>query len=131
MSSAISSVRRCRAGVTSLEFGLIASGFLLFVLGAVQISLYLFTEQSLELLTGTVARGAIVGTVSTGCPTTLPSAIVIPPILVPANLSVCVTKTTPSGDIQIQVVSTYSFTFFLPILSGDSGMVSTKTTPLY
>jgi Flp pilus assembly pilin Flp len=131
MSSAFSSCLRSRDGTTSLEFAVIGGIFMLLMLGAFQLGIYLFTVQGLELLTGMVARAAIVGTVSPACPATLPSSVPIPPILAPAQLSVCVVKTNPSGDIQIQVTSTYQFAFFLPIMASDSGPVSQKTVPLY
>ncbi len=131
MSSAINSCLRSRRGVTSLEFGLVGGIFLLLMLGAMQLGLYLFTRQSLDMLTGLVARAAVIGTVSAACPATLPSSIPVPPILSSANLSVCVTRTNPNGATQFQVVSTYRFTFFLPILSGDSGVISEQVAPVY
>lgn len=131
MSSAISSCLRHRGGTTAVEFGLVAGVFVLMMLGAMQIGLYLFTKQALEELTGVVARGAVVGTVTSGCPATLPSTIAVPPLLTPANLQVCVTQTNSSGETQVQVISSYQFDFFLPIMAGDSGTVSESTAPLY
>lgn len=137
MSSATSRRRRRRlhrdrAGTVALEFGFIASGFLLMLLGTIEMARYLFTQQSLELLTGLVARAAVVGTVTPACPLTLPASIAVPPILSTANLSVCLTQPSQSGGkTEYQVTSSYTFTFLLPVFAKDSGMISTKTVPVF
>lgn len=132
MSSAINRLRRDRSGTAALEFAVIAPALLLVLLGTMEVSRYLFTEQSLELLTGQVARAAVIGTVTPACPLTLPASIRVPPLLQSANLSVCVTQSTPSGsEIQYQVTSTYNFTFLLPVLAASSGMVSAQTAPVF
>jgi hypothetical protein len=130
MSSAISSRRRASRGTVSVEFALVGASFMLLALGTIQVSLYVFTQQSLELLTGTVARAAVVGTVGAACPATLPSSIAIPPILAPARLTVCITRTTPNNETQYQVQGTYNFSFFLPILSQDNGPISATARAL-
>jgi len=135
MSSATSSWRRHllrdRSGVVTLEFGLIAAGFLLLVLSTIEISLYLFTQQSLQLITGQVARAAVIGTVTAGCPITLPSGISVPPILAGSSLRVCVTANNGGGQTSYVVTGSYNFTFFLPIFAANSGTISEQVSPKY
>ncbi len=132
MASGINRLRRDRSGIVSLEFALIAPGFLLMFFGTIEMGRYLFTRQSLELLTGQVARAAVIGTITPGCPLTLPASFSIPPMLAPGNLSVCVSQSTPAGsETQYQVTSTYDFTFFLPVFAASSGMISAKVAPTF
>lgn len=51
---------RDRRGATAVEFGFVALAFILLTMGTVELARYYFTLQSLRLLTGEVARAALV-----------------------------------------------------------------------
>lgn len=132
MSSVINRLRRDRSGAVALEFAVIAPSFLLMLLGTMEVSRYIFAQESLELLTGQVARAAVTGAITPACPATLPASIVIPPTLAPGSLTVCVVQSSPSGsNIEYQVTSSYNFIFVLPALSAAGGMMSAKTAPVF
>lgn len=80
---AIRSILRDRRGVAAVEFALVASGFLMLLLGSIEIGLLWWTRNGLQVTASLTARCAALGScadpkafaVSTAARWTLPNAI--------------------------------------------------------
>lgn len=119
-----------RAGVSSLEFGIVALLFLTVLIGCMDLGRYYLIEHSLRTIVAEAARAAQVNPSITGTidPTTA-SFAAIAPFIDNANLTLTVTQ-TPSfriGIRKITVTGSYAFTAFSPIWSALDGTISDKT----
>jgi Flp pilus assembly protein TadG len=115
-----------------MEFALVGAMFLLMIFAVLEVSLYFFTSQSLQTLTSLMARATQAGTVSAGCPATVPSSLSAQvPILKISSATICVTQATVSGQIQVTVTSTYPYSFISPLLPGQLGTISASSQILY
>jgi Flp pilus assembly protein TadG len=126
-----------RAGVTSLEFALVALVLLPLLISLFDLARYLFTIQSMQTLMTDVGRYAMVQpTNSERCSPFQDwisnTTVVIPPLLpdVP-NDQICssfLNLYTGLGVNQVQVTVTYPFSFISPWLTGlDSTLIQSTT----
>lgn len=129
------------AGVTSLEFAIVALGFFLILLSVGDLGRYFLTAHSLRTLTSELARATLIGCASLAPNGTynLPSsgtesvatAEVAVPFLLAANFtsgpSASCSKNA-SGAATITASASYNFTFVLPIFASASGPISSSTT---
>jgi Flp pilus assembly protein TadG len=123
-----------RAGVTTLEFGVVAMLFLMVLIGCMDLGRYYVIEHSLRTVVAEAARAAQVNSSLSGSidPTTA-SFTALAPFVDNANLNLTVTQ-TPSGRVsirQITVIGTYAFTAWSPIWSSLDGLISDQTVVWY
>jgi len=123
-----------RAGVTTLEFGVVALLFLTMLIGCMDLGRYYVIEHSLRTVVAEAARAAQANSSLSGSidPTTA-GFTAITPFVDNANLNLTVTQ-TPSGRVSIRkisVTSTYIFTAWTPIWSVLDGPISETTVLWY
>src|SRR5580658_3919504 len=107
-----------RAGVTSLEFGVVALLFLMVVIGCMDLGRYYVIEHSLRTVVAEAAREAWVNSSINGTvdPTTY-SFGAITPFVDNADLTLDVERSRAAlgGVKTITVTGTYTFTAYSPI----------------
>jgi Flp pilus assembly protein TadG len=126
---------RDRRGVAALEFALVASGFLMLLLGSIEIGLLWWTENGLQATAALTARCAALGScadpkafaVSTASGWTLPNAITNADVIVTAA-STC--HGSSGGYSQFTLV-TITSTVWSGILIAPLSGASLKATACY
>jgi Flp pilus assembly protein TadG len=125
-----------RAGVTSLELGIVALLFLMVLIGCMDLGRYYLTEHSLRTIVAEAARARLVGAIPNGTisgPTT-DSFAAIAPFVNNANLISLTVTQSPSfllGVTTITVTGDYQFTAWSPIWSSLNGTISEQTVIWY
>jgi Flp pilus assembly protein TadG len=123
-----------RAGVTSLEFGVVALLFLMMLIGCMDLGRYYVIEHSLRTIVAEAARAALVNpSIKDPIDLTTAGFAAITPFVNNANLTLSVTQPSsfPGGVNQIIVTATYVFTAYSPIWSSLDGTISESTELQY
>ncbi len=120
-----------RAGVTTLEFAVVALLFVTVQIGCMDLGRYYLVEHSLRTVVAETARAALVNTSVDGTiDTSTASFVGITPFINNANLTLSVTQhPTRPGITEISVTGSYAFTAYSPIWSSLDGTL-TETTVL-
>lgn len=121
------------AGVSSLEFAVIAALFFIMLIGSMDLGRYYLVEHSLSTMVAETARYALTHPSLQGSnidPTTVPVTTITPFVDTAGltNLSVLQSLGMP-GTNQISVSATYQFSAFSPIWNALNGPI-TETTKL-
>lgn len=123
-----------RAGVTSLEFGIVALLFLTVLIGCMDLGRYYLIEHSLRTVVAEAAREAWVNSSVEGTvdPTTF-SFGAITPFVNNANLTLTVTATplAKGGVRKIKVIATYDFVAYSPIWHSLDKTITESTVVWY
>ncbi|HET6239945.1 MAG TPA: TadE/TadG family type IV pilus assembly protein [Acetobacteraceae bacterium] len=126
-----------RAGVTSLEFGVVALLFLIVLIGCMDLGRYYLVEHSRRTIAAEAARARLVGAIGNiPNPTAGPysdSFAAIAPFTNDTNLTLIVTQ-TPSfklGVTETTATAFYAFTAYSPIWSSLTGKINEKTVWSY
>jgi Flp pilus assembly protein TadG len=125
-------VRRLgKAGVTSLEFAIVAVIFFTVVISGIDLGRYFFVAESLRTFASEAARQGLIYKTwqpqDETCPCANPSGgndlNTIVPILDPALLTLKVTQTSPTAATAytVTVTATYQFTAIVPVWAALSG----------
>jgi Flp pilus assembly protein TadG len=130
--------RRCRlgrAGVTTVEFAVVAQLFMTVLIGCMDLGRYYLIEHSLRTVVAEAAREVLVENKTTYNEMTVtPSSAnfgAITPIVDNNNLTLIVNQfPTRPGVTQITVTGTYAFTSYSPIWRALDGNI-TETTVLW
>lgn len=141
-------VLKSRAGVVSLEFGVIAAALLLLVFSCMDVGFYLFTEHALRAFVAETARAAqfnpdFGGTFSgKSALNATPVAGALPPLNL-AQLSLCVSQSaafsTYNGcgasvnlaNNNIVVKATYTYSALSPLWTALNGPMTESTMITY
>lgn len=122
--------RQRNAGTASLELALVLIGFLMLLLGTIDIARYLFTMQTVSFLADRAARAAVVnssfalGSVGESCPTVSGSTLpfTAPPFDPATTMCVLQNETaSQSGGYVVTVTVSAPFTSVTPGLSALTG----------
>jgi Flp pilus assembly protein TadG len=124
-----------RAGVTSLEFALVALLFLMLLIGCMDLGRYYLIVQSLRTVTAEAARAAQVNRFLIGPidPTTA-GITAITPFIDNADLTLTVAQTGSvgvPGINQVTVTAAYAFTPWVPLWNGLEGTINESTVLWY
>ena len=141
MSSACNNrTRRLRnAGVTSLEFGIVAATFMVLVIGCMDLGRYYIIEHSLRAFTSEAARAALANAslsasgAAMNTQASLSSLTSIVPFLDPSQLTLSITQNSYSTTtpITITVTATYQFTAFSPVWAALTGTITDSAQVTY
>ena len=118
----------CRKGTTSVEFALVGALFLALLIGTMEVGRFYLTQQSLREATAVAARRAMVDAAFSGCAAPLAEVAATTPLLNPASLTLCVTRTTSAGLTTLTVDAAYPFAAVLPMLRLDRTRLPDRTT---
>ena len=118
-----------RAGVTSLEFALVAALFFTVLIGCMDLGRYFLIAQSLRTVTAEAARLALVNGMWGQIDPTAYSFGAMTPLVDNANLTLTVTpKALALGGVRkLTVTATYVFTAYSPIWTVLNGTISEST----
>jgi Flp pilus assembly protein TadG len=126
-----------RAGVTSLEFGLVALLFLTVLIACMDLGRYYLVEHSLRTVAAEAARMYLTCYNSNGeracAPPTQAEYAAIAPFINNANLLVTVGQTSTvrsGGGIEFTATAKYTFTSYSPIWTVLNSTIS-ETTVLW
>lgn len=100
-----------RRGVTALEFALCGPIFIMMMVGALDLSRYWFTAQSLRNAVAEASRKAMVDSTLTGCN---PASLAGSRPGLGNRLQLCITRGTVSGMSQLTVTGSTDFRFAIP-----------------
>ena len=107
---------RCRKGTTSLEFAIIGSLFFMMLIGTIEVARLYFTQQSLREITAAAARQAMIDSSLSGCTRPATAVAAMTPVLRPALLNLCVTRTTSAGLTTLTINATYPVSTVISVL---------------
>ena len=128
------------AGVTSLEFAIVALVFLSLIIGCMDLGRYYIIEHSLRSFASEAARAALANTTMSASSSNAMSyysgqawsgsLTAIVPFLDPAILTLNVSQNpNTTGVVSIDVTATYQFTAISPIWNSLNGTL-TETTKI-
>lgn len=130
-----------QAGISSLEFAVAATGFLMLLLAGIDFGRYFFTVHSLHTLTEEAARAALIDSTQHNCANVCGSPVsstelatlgAAAPFLNTSQLVLAVTQSSSSGVTTISVAASYPFSFITPVLaSAWNGALSDATQISY
>lgn len=149
--SALRRLARDRAGASALEMAMIMPVLFAMLIGVMELGRYVFTVQSLRTVTAEAARMAVVdrgssGTVDqttgnvvsggaiTSCTNSSSlsaSATKKTPFINNSALTLCISNSSTSGFVTIQVNTQYPFNSPMPVVSFLNGTLSDSTTLQY
>jgi Flp pilus assembly protein TadG len=117
------------AGVTTLEFALVAVLFLLVLIGCMDLGRYYLIQHSLRTVAAEAARMTLAyDNNSTATQPTTASFAAIAPFIDTSNLNVTVQQPNFSGVTIIMVTATYPFVAWSPLWSASlDGTISEST----
>ena len=127
-------------GISSLEFSIVASVFIILLLGSMDLGRYFLTLHSLHTLTSYAARAALIDSTQHNCANVCGSPVgtseldsiasVIGPVLDTSRITLNVSQATASGVTTITVSASYQFVPFAPVISSWAGTTLSDSTQL-
>jgi Flp pilus assembly protein TadG len=124
---------RCRRGLVTLEFALIAVPLIVAIMAILDFSFYLGTRAAFSNAVGTVTREALVNTDlrSSGAGSCSPEAetwvLGRSPLLSATRLQLCVAEVNTT---TLQVTASYNIQFLFGFFAAPQPLTSTFTHPL-
>jgi Flp pilus assembly protein TadG len=118
-----------RAGVTTLEFALVTTLFLLVLIGCMDLGRYYLIQHSLRTVAAEAARMTLAyDNNSTAALPTTADFVAIAPFINADSLTLTVQQPNSSGITIIMVTATYPFTAWSPLWSSSlDGTISEST----
>ena len=115
-----------RSGSAMLEFALLGPVFLMFIIGFFQVAWAMYCASSVRYALHNSARALVLNpTMSQSDFQTLVMSAVTP--LAAQNVSVNLTKTTPSSGLQLSTaVATYNYQIVIPFVPTYNGQFATS-----
>lgn len=121
--------RRCRRGITTIEFALVGATLIVAIMATVDMSRFLATRTSLRAAVSDVSRAALVNR-TLGNTDAKARALARAPLLRSSRLTMTVTHNTAASPPNVQVSATYTFSFVIPVFgAGTRTLRASVTTP--
>jgi len=120
-----------RAGVTSLEFALVAALFFTVLIGCMDLGRYFLIAQSLRTVTAEAARLALVNGMWGQIDPTAYSFGAMTPLVDNANLTLTISAGGNPGINTVTASATYVFTAISPLWSSLNGTMTETSVVWY